>query len=184
MNYFNYLRTRSILSLLYRKFFLYPRISRHLQGTILDFGCGIGDFLDFYPNAIGADINSECVSFCRSKGHHVYLIDDGQVNLPSGSIDSIVLDNVIEHVSSPLLILNELDRLLTPHGLLLIGIPGHKGFHSDPDHKCFYSYDSLCSLLEEHSFKPISTTFSPFKSSFLDRRLSLYCIYVVFSRSS
>ena len=183
MTYFNYLLKRSFLSLIYRRFYLYPKISRQLFGTILDFGCGIGDFLDFMPNTIGADINQDCVRYCSLKGHDAYLIKEGTVDLPSSSFDCIVLDNVIEHLDSPSIVLAEISRLLKPDGLLLIGLPGKKGFSLDPDHKVFYSEFSLNSLLAEFSFKPRSTYYSPFCSKFLDKNLSIYCTYVLYSVS-
>ena len=56
-DYFNYLRGRSRLGLLYRKYWLYPRLNKYLYGDVLDVGCGVGDLLSFRPSTIGVDVN-------------------------------------------------------------------------------------------------------------------------------
>ena len=68
MNYHNYLRLRSPLSLIYRNYFLYPRLAKSLPGLTLDIGCGIGDFLNYHSNCIGVDIDISNVSYCCSRG--------------------------------------------------------------------------------------------------------------------
>ena len=40
--YYHYLRQRSRLGLWYRRYWLYPRLNKHLRGQTLDVGCGIG----------------------------------------------------------------------------------------------------------------------------------------------
>ena len=69
--YFEYLNQRSSLGLIYRKNFLYPRLAREMQGKVLDVGCGIGDFLEFYKNAKGTDINIKNVEYCSKIGLEV-----------------------------------------------------------------------------------------------------------------
>ena len=63
-NYFaytSYLRKRSLLGYLYRKFWLYPGLSKFINGKCIDIGCGIGDFLSF-NNGIGFSICSITLS--------------------------------------------------------------------------------------------------------------------------
>ena len=57
INYYEYLKKRSIIGLLYRKYILYPSICKHLNGHVLDIGCGIGDFLKFRANTVGIEIS-------------------------------------------------------------------------------------------------------------------------------
>ena len=65
-SYFNWLMTRSLKGLLYRKFFLYPKIKKFIDLPAADIGCGIGDFLKFYKNkVIGYDINEDCINYSR-----------------------------------------------------------------------------------------------------------------------
>ena len=48
--YFKYLTSRSRLSLLLRKL-MYMSIVKEFRGKLLDVGCGIGEFLQWYPNS-------------------------------------------------------------------------------------------------------------------------------------
>jgi ubiquinone/menaquinone biosynthesis C-methylase UbiE len=59
--YFEYLMRRSFLGDLYRRYVLYPRLNLHLNGKVLDVGCGIGDMLSYRKNTVGLDVNPlEC----------------------------------------------------------------------------------------------------------------------------
>ena len=77
--YFEYLNQRSSLGLIYRKNFLYPRLAREMQGKVLDVGCGIGDFLEFYKNAKGTDINIKNVEYCSKIGLEVSFMENGVI---------------------------------------------------------------------------------------------------------
>ena len=66
--YFKYLKKRSRLGYLYRRFWLYPFICRHLQGRAIDIGCGIGDMVAYRPNTTGVDVNPSTVEYCREMG--------------------------------------------------------------------------------------------------------------------
>jgi SAM-dependent methyltransferase len=54
------------------------------------------------------------------------------------SFDSVLLDNVLEHIEAPTLLLGEVRRVLVPGGRFLVGVPGQRGWESDPDHKVMY----------------------------------------------
>ena len=66
LDYFNYLRKRSILGLIYRKYYLYPVLQKQLKGNVLDLGCGVGDYLKFNRDAIGVDVNKENIKYLNS----------------------------------------------------------------------------------------------------------------------
>ena len=137
-SYFEFLRKRSLLGLLYRFCFLYPRISKNISGVALDVGCGIGDFLRFRRTTIGLDINNECVNYCQRLGLDARVMKEDEIPIDNQSVDTVILDNVLEHILSPNRLLGEVHKCLKPNGKLLIGIPGEKGYLSDDDHK--YNY--------------------------------------------
>lgn len=180
--YFQYLKTRSFKSYLYRILFLYPKISRQLIGNVLDIGCGIGDFLIYYKKGFGVDINKDCVEFCQSKNLNVTHFEN---NIPfkDSYFDSAILDNVLEHISEPFRLLVESKRILKNNGILVVGVPGLKGFSLDNDHKKFYSPNDLDKLISSHGFTKINYFFSPFKSDFLDKNLSFYAYYGFFKKN-
>lgn len=186
-DYFRYLRGRSLLGHLYRKALLYPRLNRYLAGRVLDYGCGIGDFLRFRSNTVGVDTNPHIIDYCLSLGLDAVLIPaNGAIPFPDESFSGVVIDNVLEHLAQDHVgfVLDEIGRVLEPGAVVVVGVPGTKGYHSDDDHKVFYSQGALAELFVGRGYL-LELVFSmPFRSRLLDRKLRAYCIYAVFRRPS
>jgi SAM-dependent methyltransferase len=179
-SYFEYLKNRGRLGLAYRKYWLYPRLCRHLTGRVLDIGCGLGDFLRYRPDTIGVDVNPNAVSWCNSQGLRALLMQDGVLPFADHSFDAVVLDNVLEHIKEPQALLAEIKRVLKADGVFLVGVPGRKGYASDPDHKVFYNEQTLAQKLGESGFKNREFFHAPFKLKNFDNYIRQYCIYGVF----
>jgi SAM-dependent methyltransferase len=180
-DYFSYMVQRSLAGDLYRRFFLYPRLARRLPGFTLDLGCGLGDFLRFRPRTIGVDINPRAVAFCRDRGLDARPMQPDRLPLEDASFDSILLDNVLEHIAEPMPILAEIRRTLKPGGRLLVGVPGLRGWDSDADHKVFYDETLLVETLSAFGFTAIETFYSPlWRSPWLSRMLRQYCLFMLF----
>lgn len=181
--YNQYLQQRSLASKLYRSLLLYPKLNSYITGRVLDFGCGIGDFLRFRPATIGVDSNFYNIESCRSQGLKAELLNYvGGIPFENGSFNSIVMDNVIEHISSDDIdqVMGEILRVLRSDGQFLIGIPGRKGFNSDSSHKCFYSEQSLVDLLSQYGWEKRKSFHMPIFVPWLEKYFSPYCIYVLF----
>ena len=178
--YFDYLMGRSRLGLLYRRYRLYPRICRELHGRVLDIGCGIGDFLAHRPNTVGVDVNERTVSWCRQQGLEAQTMPFDQIPFESDSFDGAVLDNVLEHIAQPEPLLSETLRVLRSGAVLVVGVPGIRGYQHDDDHKVFYDEEALIRTLSAAGFTKRHVFHMPFRSELLNRRLSQYCVYGVF----
>lgn len=182
--YFNYLRKRSFFGQFYRDFFLYPRVVGFLKGTTLDVGCGIGDMLEHRPNTIGVDINPYNVEFCKKRGLFASIMQEDSLPYEKETFDSVLLDNVLEHVADPTSLVAEIKRVLKPSGVLVIGVPGVKGQTADSDHKIYYNEVTLDALAVKSGFKVNRYMYAPlFRSNFLSRTLSQYCIYTQWQKS-
>jgi len=181
--YYEYLKRRSRLGLLYRRWWLYPRLCKYLSGKVLDIGCGVGDMLAYRDNTIGVDVNPHTIKWCKSQGYIAEHMEENNLPFSDDSFDSILLDNVLEHILSPEHLLGEINRVLSLKGILLIGVPGKKGYEADPDHKVFYNKDSLNDLLANVGFVPRTSFYMPLAVKALDSRLSQFCLYGVFERS-
>ena len=179
-NYFDYLKRRSFFGGLYRSIFLYPIISKRLEGRLLDVGCGIGDMISYRTNSIGVDINQYNVNYCISRGCEAHLMKHDALPFKKSTFESVLLDNVLEHIHNPFDLLADIKRVLKPNGLLVVGVPGLKGFESDSDHKVYYDQENLKSLANLSGFEIKEFFYTPlFKSFFLSKYLKQYCIYSV-----
>ena len=83
---------------------LYFKISFRFEGTILDFGCGLGDALPIYRKAfpkaklIGIDVSSHAIDICCKKfGNIATFICGDQTRVPG--VDVIIASNVFEHLT-------------------------------------------------------------------------------------
>lgn len=176
-DYFTYLRKRSKLGYLYRKLWLYPFICRHLDGKVLDVGCGIGDMLKYRSRTIGVDINPATVKFCKDSGLDAVFMKKDRLPFSNEVFDGIVLDNVLEHIENPLPLLAEINRVLKKNGTLIIGVPGRKGYESDPDHKTFYDEKALELVSLKSRFTIKKFYYLPLNLKILDSLIKQFCIY-------
>jgi SAM-dependent methyltransferase len=177
--YFEYLNTISLKGKIYREWVLYPRLRAEVTGKCLDIGCGLGAFISYRTNTIGVDINHMCVEFCRSRELEAYEFNGSDLPFEESSFDSLILDNVLEHISEPSALLIDFARVLKPKGKLLVGVPGRKGYAGDPDHKVFYTRESLQLLLYEYGFDELNSFEMPFSG--LSDKLKSHCVYSTFS---
>jgi len=96
------------------------------SGTILDFGCGLGDAFPIYkqsfPQAkfIGVDFSQEAINKCVIKYSNIAdFICSGYEGVPS--VDVIIASNVFEHLSNDVQIAKELAKkckqlfIITPY---------------------------------------------------------------------
>lgn len=180
--YYSYLQQRSRLCLFYRRFWLYPILNRYLVGKVLDVGCGIGDMLHFRDNITGVDINPVIVDALKKQDQEVHLMKEGILPFEEESFDSVLLDNVLEHILEPQSLLDEIRRVLKPGGTIIVGVPNRLGYDSDSDHKIFYDEEKLVDFLTTQSFATQNIIHAPLKSSFLERRMRQYCLYGVFRK--
>lgn len=177
--YYNYLKSRSSLGFYYRKFILYPRIKQYSFDKTLDVGCGVGDYLKFDSKAVGVDINTNCVNHCLDNGLKASVMKIDNLPFETNSFDTLVFDNVLEHIEDPTKILSEVNRVLNPNGYFIIGVPCEKGYKYDDDHKIFYDIKSLKKLLfkdyslEKYFYSP--PLFYPFRHLF--NQVALYAVF-------
>ncbi len=182
--YHAYLKGRSLTGYLYRRFFLYPQLTRHLHGKVLDIGCGIGDMLKFRRGTTGVDINPLNVEECRKSGLEAHVMEVDVLPFEGGVFNGAVLDNVLEHIANPGPLLSEVWRVLSNNGVLICGVPGEKGYASDPDHKVFYDEEALISLLHDAGFEKKHIFFMPWRSKLLNETMRQYCLYGVFGKAA
>ena len=122
--YYHHLNKTSKLGDIYRNFFLFPFLKKNLRGKCIDIGCGLGKFVKSRSNTDAADINEICVNNLKKLGYQTYLIKNNKISVIDSTYESLLLDNVIEHINNPNYLLTECKRILKNDGIIIIGTPG------------------------------------------------------------
>jgi SAM-dependent methyltransferase len=136
--------------------------------SFLDYGCGHGMVVQYLRQR----------GFANCYGYDPYAPQEGFGNpatLQRGPFDYILLQDVIEHVEDPNVLLSELDALLAPGGHILIGTPNAANIDltqpslSDcynevhvPYHLHIYTRESLEILGRRQGWEPVDFFDRPF----------------------
>ena len=95
------------------------------KNKCLDVGCGSSRILDALPNgSIGLDIQIRKLRYSRRYNKNYVNGSATALPIASESIKCIVCSQVIEHIPRGS-VLSELDRVLSPKGLLILGTPDY-----------------------------------------------------------
>jgi SAM-dependent methyltransferase len=130
----------------------YVRLIRaHASGVLLDCGCGDVPYYDVYRDEV-TDI--VCVDWNRPRGEvdHIDFYADlnGPLPLDDGSFDTVLLTDVLEHISNPNSLVSELSRVLRPRGILLCTTPFFYWLHEEPHDYYRYTEFALRRLCAEN----------------------------------
>jgi SAM-dependent methyltransferase len=124
----------------------------HMTGKTLDIGCGTKPYEKFCPSSqyIGLELDSE--ENRTTKSADCYY-DGHRIPFEDAHFDSIMINQVLEHVFHPDELLIEIKRILKPNGKLLITVPFLWNEHEEPLDFARYSSYGLKYLLQKHGFE-------------------------------
>ncbi len=111
----------------------YPRFVK--GGRLLDLGCGAGNFLADLKGlgweTFGVDPSPIAVASAVSQGlKNISVGSVDTLEFSDGFFDAVHLLHVFEHFPDPAAALRELNRVLKPGGVLVIGVPQYGGISS------------------------------------------------------
>jgi 2-polyprenyl-3-methyl-5-hydroxy-6-metoxy-1,4-benzoquinol methylase len=153
-------RVEKIVALLKEKF---------AKGEIaaVDLGAGTGAFAlalrdsGFFRKVIAVDFSKDCVQACVKRGleSHQGTVDD----VTEDSIGLLTMNDLIEHLSEPLLFLKKCCSIMTPKGMIAIATPNGGGFDfqimkektvniTPPEHLNYFNTYSIKLLIENAGF--------------------------------
>lgn len=163
-------------------------IASNKQPRLLDYGCGLGFFLDsaydYGFNAHGVDFNPYAVNYVKNRySYKVY--DPDEFYAASETYDVITLFDVIEHLRHPLEMLECLKSRLNDNGLLIISTPDSESivskilgnsledFRRTREHLYFFGRRNLSSILIRYGFEilAISSYGHSFEAKHLIKRI-------------
>ena len=130
------------------------RFSSKLKGRLLDVGCGSKPYQELFAvdDYIGLDIDSEA---SRNRKIADYFYDGKIFPFNENEFDSVLCNQVLEHVFNPDEFLSEIKRVLKPSGRLLITVPFVWDEHEQPRDYARYSSFGLKALLDKNGFNVI-----------------------------
>lgn len=118
--------------------------SRYTRGRLLDLGSGEGPYQDLFPQVddyLRLDISPDGKTDIQGDG----------MKLPfhENIFDSVLCNQVLEHVPEPAQLLAEVKRVLRPAGVLLLTAPQTWGLHREPQDFFRYTRYGLSYLAEK-----------------------------------
>ena len=128
------------------------KYSSHLNGKMIDVGCGRKPYQSLFrvDQYIGLDIDDEVN---RQLGTADFLYDGKTFPFPSNEFDSVLCNQVLEHVFNPDEFLCEIFRIMKPGSKLLLTVPFVWDEHSQPFDYGRYTSFGLKHLLKQNGFK-------------------------------
>lgn len=126
----------------------------NLSGRLLDVGCGTKPYKELFTvdSYIGLEVDSP---ISRYRGGVDYFYDGHAFPFADKSFDSVLCNQVLEHVFHPDEFLEEIVRILKPGGKLLLTVPFVWDEHEQPFDYARYSTFGLFSLLEKQGLKVV-----------------------------
>ncbi len=194
VNYISHSKSVSLIGLIY-EFAKQIAIKNKIKlvkkyvscGTIIDFGCGVGDFLKQCKNkgwkTIGVEPNDNARRFGNQSQLNVFD-DFNKVNTPENSVNAITLWHALEHVHQLDEVLNWFKKVLNKNGALLIAVPNYKSYDAAyfkqywaaydlPRHLYHFDISTIKLLLNKYGFtleKTIPMKFDSFYVSLLSNK--------------
>lgn len=147
------------------------RLKRRMKGPkLLDVGSNVGCLVEAGREvgleAVGVEINPVLVEAARESYPECRFIATAmeESDLEPGSFDGLYCSEVIEHAPDNNDFVAALARMLKPGGVMFLTTPGlheyvGKGdpagwrFFGAPDHKLYYTRETLTRMLKKHGFQ-------------------------------
>lgn len=131
-------------------------LPKHARGKLLDLGCGKVPLFSTYKNYITENI---CVDWENSLHQNPFIDFYMDLNKPlllkNDEFDTIILSDVLEHISSPEQVWSEMFRVLKKDGKLILNVPFLYHVHEQPYDFYRYTRFALQIMAEKAGFKII-----------------------------
>jgi 2-polyprenyl-3-methyl-5-hydroxy-6-metoxy-1,4-benzoquinol methylase len=150
---------------------LVENYTKRSNGDILDYGSGVGSFVNEMKKNGWSTTGLEPDPDARARAKHLYGIDilpsDSMAGVTTESVDAITLWHVLEHVHELNNCIQELKRVLKADGRIFIAVPNYTshdaGVYKEfwaaydvPRHLYHFSPRSMEKLMQAHGLKIVA----------------------------
>lgn len=102
------------------------------NAIVYDVGCGQKPFASFLERKVSKHIGVDLIDGFYQSNQVDLMGTAYDVPAPDGAADAVILSQVIEHLESPLLAMQEVYRLLKPGGVVFLSFPFLYPQHAPP----------------------------------------------------
>ncbi|MEE8340802.1 MAG: class I SAM-dependent methyltransferase [Candidatus Neomarinimicrobiota bacterium] len=152
------------------------RITQKKVGTLLDIGCGAGNFLRIMLQSgwavTGVEINKEARALAKINTESV-IMDQTEYFESEQKYDVITLWHSLEHLHELEKYLNKICISLNTDGVVIIAVPNYKSFDAEyyqhewaaydvPRHLYHFSFEAMVKLMKKFNFELLRSKQLPF----------------------
>lgn len=149
---------------------------------LLDIGCGTGYFLrearEKGFEVSGIEKDSKAREYAISKFNLDVKSENSLWDIENESFDVITLWHVLEHMQNLNEVVEKLNNIITPDGVLVLALPNHKSYDAKkykeywaaydvPRHLWHFCPDTIEKLLKKHQFKIIKQKTMPLDAFYI-----------------
>lgn len=131
-------------------------LQHHAKGRLLDLGCGKVPLFSAYKDYISENI---CIDWENSLHKNEYLDFECDITKPlpfqDKEFNTIILSDVLEHIPQPESLWNEISRILSVDGKIIMNVPFFYWLHEQPHDYYRYTEFSLRRFAENAGLKVI-----------------------------
>ncbi|MBQ8760157.1 MAG: class I SAM-dependent methyltransferase [Bacteroidales bacterium] len=158
--------------------------------SLLDIGCGVGDFLLHAKNnsckITGIEPSEDAREIAEKKLDTQILSPEELQNIPDESFDIITMWHVLEHVANLKEEIYHLQRLLKKNGRLILALPNYKSYDAEyykdkwaaydvPRHINHFSEESIRNIFKETNVQLIDIKPLKWDSYYISMLSEKYC---------
>lgn len=131
-----------------------PWLKQHCSGRLLDLGCGKAPLYLVYRDHADEVVCADWPSSAHGVQHVDFEIDITQpLPFDDNQFDTLLLTDVLEHIPTPEALWDEMHRVLSPGGKLILTVPYMYGIHEAPHDFHRYTEFALRRFVDQRRMK-------------------------------
>ncbi len=174
--------------------FTLQKYQSNKTAKIIDIGSAKGGFLSFlktqgYKNLLAIDLLPEGVDFVRANGIGAEIGSAEKIPLENGSVNTVILSHVLEHIVDLQTVMTELCRVVADSGLVYAEVPSIEygcSFKKAPmwdflyEHINYFSMQHLISFFESRNFSCLESNINEFHNG----NGIIKCVSAIFKKNN